>query len=98
MPTFEPQEFSLRPIQDRIKYDIRMSNLKQGRNNVQVEVVRATLVLKYPAFVPPGSEYDFHMTQGVLRFQDELGHEQTGIITKEEAVELSQGQEWSIVA
>jgi hypothetical protein len=33
-----------------------------------------------------------------LRFQDELGHEQTGIITKEEAVELSQGQEWSIVA
>jgi hypothetical protein len=84
MSTFEP----LPPPPIRQPFDmsknIRVSNIKQGKSNVQVETVKSALNKLYPAFVPPGDEYDFNMTQGVLRLQERLGTPVTGIITREE--------------
>ena len=90
MSTFDP----VTPPKMREPFDmaknIRLSNIKQGKSNVQVETVKSALNKLYPSFVPPGDEYDFNMTQGVLRLQERLGTAITGIITREELKALSE--------
>ena len=70
--------------------NIRLSNIKPGKSNVQVETVKLALSKLWPAFVPPGDEYDFNMTQGVLRLQEQLGTPVTGNITREELKALAE--------
>jgi hypothetical protein len=70
--------------------NIRISNIKPGKSNVQVETVKLALSKLWPGFVPPDAEYDFNMTQGVLRLQERLGTPVTGIITREELKALAE--------
>jgi len=89
MSTFEPMETpKLREPFDMSK-NIRISNIKPGKANVQVETVKLALSKLWPGFVPPGDTYDFDMTQGVLRLQERLGEPVTGIITRKELKALA---------
>jgi hypothetical protein len=90
MSTFDP--VPLPPMKEAfdMSKNIRISNIKQGKSNIQVETVKLALSKLWPAFVPPGDEYDFNMTQGVLRLQEQLGTPVTGIITREELKALAE--------
>jgi len=89
MSTFDPAPLPPMRQQFDMSKNIRLSNIKQGKTNVQIETVKSALNKLYPAFVPPGDEYDFNMTQGVLRLQERLGTPITGIITREELKALA---------
>jgi hypothetical protein len=90
MSTFDP--LPLPPIRQPfdMSKNIRVSNIKPGKNNIQIETVKLALSKLWPAFVPTGDEYDFNMTQGVLRLQERLGTPVTGIITREELKALAE--------
>lgn len=99
MSTFEAQEFSVRPLYDITK-NVRMSNLKNGKQNVHIAQVRKVLTQLFPSNCPPTPEdiWDYNFTQGVLLFQRSLGEEETGILTKDQVIALSHGQDWQVVA
>lgn len=97
MSTFEPISFTPRPLFDMSK-QVRLSNIKYGKKNVQIEVVRSALCKKFPLYCPdPSDTWDNMMMQGVLLWQRELGHEETGVFTREELVALSEGEDWEVV-
>jgi hypothetical protein len=87
--TWQPVAFE--PIQ-RADYgnksQVRMSNLKNHSDNEEMALVRKALHDKYPHAVPPGTSYDYDVTRGVKKLQKSLGHPVTGILTKEDVVEL----------
>ena len=87
--TWEPVVFE--PIQRAdygTKTQVRMSNLKNHSDNEDMALVRKALHDKYPHAVPPGTAYDYDVTRGVKKFQKSLGHPVTGILTREDVVEL----------
>lgn len=69
---------------------VRMSNVKPGKDNVEVALVRNALSVLYPRAVKPGSEYTYEMERAVKKWQKRLDHEITGIITRDEAIMLGE--------
>lgn len=87
--TFDPQSFVIREPYDITK-NIRMSNVKEGKTNVHVQTILHYLASRYPAYCFPGDTYDGNMIQAVCQWQRELGQEETGILTKGQAMLLSE--------
>jgi hypothetical protein len=87
--TWEPVAFE--PIQ-RAEYgtktQVRMSNIKSQADNEEMALVRKALHDKYPHAVPPGTVYDYDVTRGTKKLQKSLGHPVTGILTREDVIEL----------
>jgi hypothetical protein len=69
---------------------VRMSNVKPGKDNVEVALVRNALSALYPRAVKPGSEYTYDMERAVKKWQKRLEHEITGVITRDEATMLGE--------
>jgi len=72
---------------------VRMSNVKPGKDNVEVELVRNALSKLFPRAVKPGSEYTYDMERAVKKWQKRLEHEQTGVITRDEAIMLGEQED-----
>ena len=87
--TWEPLSFT--PLQ-RANYgdrtQVRMSNIKPHADNEEMALVRKALHEKYPHAVPPGTVYDYDITRAAKKLQKSLGHPVTGILTREDVVEL----------
>lgn len=68
---------------------IKANNIKQGKDNYHMAIVGEVLSNMYPHpnFTNIG-HYDDFMTKAVRKYQAELGHDVTGIITVEELEQL----------
>lgn len=81
MSTFEPQEFKnwQRPVGPE---PIKAVNIKAGKENHHVKIVRDVLYSMYPHANKQGSyEYDVYMEKAVRKFQKEHDYPVTGSIT-----------------
>jgi hypothetical protein len=69
---------------------IRMSNVKPGKDNMEVKLVRNALSKMFPHVVRPGSEYTYQLERAIKKWQKRIGKEQTGILTRDEAIALGE--------
>lgn len=89
MGTFDPIEFKYQVGKDWANdREVRMSNIKPGKNNHQVEFVRKELSKLWPGIFHSSTEYDDDMVSFVKKFQRSLGDPESGNISKEQAAAL----------
>ena len=88
MNTFEPMEFK-NWQRDRGPEPIKFVNVKPGKENMHVKIVRDALYVMYPHSNKVGlSEYDVYMEKAVKKWQQYLETPITGKITNDELVML----------
>ena len=89
MGTFDPIEFNYQVGRDWVNdREVRMSNIKPGKNNHHVEFVRKELSKLWPTTFYCGTEYDDDMVSFVKKFQRSLGEPESENISKEQVVAL----------
>ena len=84
MNTFEPMEFKNYQRNTGVE-QVKLINIKPGKSNMHVKVVRDALYKMYPHANGQGLyEYDAYMQKAVKKFQQEIGVAITGILTEDE--------------
>lgn len=84
MNTFEPMEFKNYQRNTGVE-QVKLINIKPGKENHHVRVVRDVLYDMYPhANGRNLSDYDAYMMKAVKKFQQEMGTPITGVITEDE--------------
>ena len=77
---------------------IKMNNIKRGMTNLHVQIVREALSRVYPAIVPAKPPiYDDQMAAAVRQYQYDIGSVVTGDLTRDEVVNLSEGNDFTVV-
>lgn len=89
MSTFEPLEF--KNYQRQQLDAVKLINVKPGKSNYHVKIVKDVLHDMYPHPNDKDSyDYDVFMEKAVKKFQQDIGTDITGILTEEELKSLAE--------
>jgi len=90
MSTFEPMEFK-NWQREKGPEPVKYVNIKPGKENQHVKIVRDVLYSMYPHANKQGSyEYDVYMEKAVRKFQDQYGYPVTGTIAEDQLKRLAE--------